>query len=338
MEKSGQRKAKKNFGLDFMLKRVEPDENGVKQGDDGSPSLLLAEAEKILGGASEMDAKALVLPASSTGDQEVEEERIAQVEEMMKEREGGNNILAEVVPHSLSRSSVEEKKVQQGIKKNLSLDFMLRKPSRGSAVESMSINGQGFESISDLGEGAGDILAERVSSSSLKLPTDRKVEGVKGNLGLGFMLKKPSKVETEIVETENARKGFDSIPNLGETIKDLGLVPSQIESTTNGDQISLVGATKEETVKGEFKLAGDGDIKNGEEEDLAALVNQQVDKKSKQTFKKLLSISKVKNGNSGMGKMDSGEQQQEQVQSANCLVPYLEIVLLQRAGMNTAPR
>ena len=312
MEKSGQRKAKKNFGLDFMLKRVEPDENGVKQGD---------EPEKILGGASEMDAKALVLPASSSGDQEVEEERIAQVEEMMKEREGGNDILAEVVPHSLSRSSMEEKKVQQGIKKNLSLDFMLRKPSRGSAVESVSINGQGFESISDLGGGAGDVLAERVSSSSLKLPTDRKVEGVKGNLGLGFMLKKPSKVETEIVETENARKGFDSIPNLGETIKDLGLVPSQMESTTNENQFSLVGATKEETLKGEFKLAGDGDIKNGEEEDLAALVNQQVDKKSKQTFKKLLSISKVKNGNSGMGKMDSGEQQQEQVQSANCLVP-----------------
>ena len=281
-----------------------------------------------------MDAKALVLPASSSGDQEVEEERIAQVEEMMKEREGGNDILAEVVPHSLSRSSVEEKKVQQGIKKNLSLDFMLRKPSRGSAAESMSINGQGFESISDLG----DVLAERVSSSSLKLPNDRKVEGVKGNLGLGFLLKKQSKVETEIVETENAGKGFDSIPNLGETIKDLGLVPSQIESTTNGDQISLVGATKEETVKGEFKLAGDGDIKNGEEEDLAALVNQQVDKKSKQTFKKLLSISKVKNGNSGMGKMDSGEQQQEQVQSANCLVPYLEFVSLQRAAMNTAPR
>ena len=62
------------------------------------------------------------------------------------------------------------------------------------------------------------------------------------------------------------------------------------------------------TLESELELSGDGDIKDGE--DFAALVDQQVDKKSKHTFKKLLSISKVKTGNSGTEKLDSVDEQQ----------------------------
>ena len=171
LEKGGWRKAKKNLGLDFMLKRVEPDENGVKKGGDGSASALLAEPEKVLGRASEMDGKALILlgGGGGGGGEEVGEERRTHVEEVVKEREGGNDTLDELVAHSPSpsRLTVEDTKVQQGVKKNLSLGFMLRKSSRGDAVE--NINEQGLDSIPE------DILAERDSSSSLKLPTDRKV-------------------------------------------------------------------------------------------------------------------------------------------------------------------
>ena len=308
LEKGGRLKAKKNLGLDFMLRKVENDEKRVTKGDDGSARLVFTEPEKE---ALEMDGRALIPSGSGQEVARMDESR-THAEEMMKETKDGNDMLAEVVrdsgevvPDSASRLPVDKK--VQGIKKNLSLGFMLRKPSTGDALE--TINEQGFDSRPGLRETAAeDILADRVSNSSLKSSADRKVQGAKKNLGLGFMLKKPSKGETDIVEMANGH-GFDSIPKLGETIEDFAFIPSQSESTTEENQMSIVGPTKEQLLHGELEMIGGGDIEIGN--NLAALSNQQDNKKSKHSFKRLLSISKVKNGNSE--KRDSGEEQQVRI-------------------------
>ena len=212
---------KKNLGLDFMLRKIENDEKGSL--------VLTAEAEKAMvqGETSEMEAKAL--KAVSGGVEEVD--RLERIEcrvgeEMMKE--DGNDMLADVVASAVHSGLSADKKVE-GMKRNLSLGFMLGKPSKGvDGVE--AVNEPDLEkskpdlekskpdlekSKPDVRETAvtRDVLDERVSNSSLKLSaTDRKVQGVKRNLGLGFMLKKPSKGEPEIVA--NAEKASDgSIPN-----------------------------------------------------------------------------------------------------------------------------
>ena len=309
LEKGGRLKAKKNLGLDFMLRKVESDEKQVMKGDDGSARLAFTEPEKE---ALEMDGRVL-LPSGSGQEVARMDESRTHAEEMMKETKDGNDMLAEVVrdsgevvSDSASRLPVDKK--VQGIKKNLSLGFMLRKPLTGDALEK-TIYEQGLDSRPGLGETAAeDILADRVSNSSLKLSADRKVQGAKKNLGLGFVLKKPSKGETDIVEMASGH-GFDSIPKLGETIEDFTLIPSQSESTTEGNQMSIVGPTKEQSLHGELEMIGGGDIEIGN--NFADLSNQQDNKKLKHSLKRLLSISKVKNGNSE--KRESGEKQQVRI-------------------------
>ena len=324
LEKGGRRKAKKSLGLDFMLRKIENDENWV-----GKASL--AEAEKgIQGEASELEAKALTSGSGSGEEVErVEERKMHGVEE--EAMRDGNEMLAdddeEAAAHSGFRLATDKK--VWGRKKNLSLGFMLGgKPSKGvNAVEAINepglggkpskgVDEPGLESsvpgilltVTDLGEAAAtrDILPDRVSNSSLKLPAaDKQVEGVKRNLGLGFMLKKPSRGETETVEMATAHQQACDGSISKETIEELTLVPAFQATvwTTNEDQMSVVG----KTLESEFKLPGDGDVKN--EKDFAALVDQ-VDKKPKHTFKKFLSIPKVKTGNSGMEKIDSRQDQQ----------------------------
>ena len=289
LEKGSQRKAKKNLGLDFMLRKIEKDERGVEK----ASLVLTAEPEKasqIQREASEMEAKAL----GSGGSGEEVEERKRVDEEVMKEREDGNEMLADerAAAHSGSRLPAEKK--VRSMKKNLSLGFMLEKPSKGvKAVEAINEPVLESQTKPDLGETAtGDILAETVSNSSLKLlAADRKVQGVKRNLGLGFMAKKPLKGGTNIAEIT----GTEQAGNSNQKIEDLALVPASqaIKPTTNEDQMRVVG----ETLESEFEMTGGGDFKNGE--NFAALVDEQVDKKSKQTFKRFLSIPKVKTGNSG---------------------------------------
>ena len=119
--------------------------------------------------------------------------------------EGGKKVkqmlAREASQSSLSSISVDlaGQKIQEK-KKNLSLGFMLKKPSK----EITEAAKESDESNQGVHENTDDEIQEQVTQSSVD-GKDQRIKEKKKNLSLGFMLRRPPKQTTDDVEMTNIK-------------------------------------------------------------------------------------------------------------------------------------
>ena len=252
-KKSTLERAKKSLGLDFILaKQVEKVEKRTEEGGE-LVNVVHAESENSVREVLDTNAKALILSKPAIGGQEVARISVGGrelVEEVMNE-EGNRDppsltLQVEKEAHSIEgiiedgteeqkemfdeesepKKKTTEREQSQKMRRNLSLGFMLKKPSKDitDTVEMVNAldNNQTMEVVTGekslvaetagVGETVKQMLAREASQSSLSSssvePAGQKIQEKKNSLSLGFMLKKPSKEITEAAkESDESNQG-----------------------------------------------------------------------------------------------------------------------------------
>ena len=259
-KKSTLERAKKSLGLDFiMAKQAEKEEKRTEEGGE-LVNVVHAESENSVREVLDTNAKALILSKPAIGGQEVARICVGgreHVEEVMNE-EGNRDppsltLQVEKEAHPIEgiiedgteeqkemfdeesepKKKTTEREQSQKMRRNLSLGFMLKKPSKDITDSVEMVNGlennQIMEEVTSekslVAETAEDrervkqMLAREDSQSSLSSPSvdlaGQTIQEKKKSLSLGFMLTKPSE---EI--TEAAKKSDESNQGVHEKTDD----------------------------------------------------------------------------------------------------------------------